>query len=112
MTNGDIKTARARFEEALRIDDTFAESHGALAVLDICAGDLEDAKRRVGVALRLDRDCLSAALAKSLLMMSAGRERSADKIRETALNMPVGPNGRTIAEALARYGSGVKDPLL
>lgn len=101
---GDYGTSRARFEAALALDDTFAESHGGLAVLAITEGHFEEARRRTEVALRLDRNCLAGALAKSLLLMHDGDQRSAERIQSIALNMPIGPGGKTIAEAAIKFG--------
>lgn len=98
---GDLATSRARFETALALDDTFAETHGALAVLDVLAGDLESARRRTDVALRLDRDCFGAALARTLLLEGEGKTKAAQKVRDAALNFPLGASGRTIARGLA-----------
>ncbi len=69
---GDIATGEARFETALALDDTFAESHGSLAVVDVLEGRIEEARRRTRIALRLDRHCFSAALAAMLLAAGAG----------------------------------------
>lgn len=104
FAKGDYATSRARFETALAIDDNFAESHGALAVLDILENHLEDAKRRTDIALRLDRVCFSGALAKSLLLESRGQTGLAQKIRERALTHPIGKAGQTIAQALIGFG--------
>jgi tetratricopeptide (TPR) repeat protein len=106
FSNGDMVAARNRFERALALDDTFAETHGALAVMDIASGDLDSANRRADIAQRLDRECLSAALARSLLLTAAGRPEAAERIRQIALNQPVGPGGQTIAEAMVRFGMG------
>ncbi len=110
FVKGDVATARARFELALALDDTFAETHGALAVLDVMAGDLASAERRTEVALRLDRQCFSAALAKSLMLASAGDTQKAERIREMALNSPIGPNGQTLAQAMVALSAGVGRP--
>ena len=99
--NGDLATSRARFETALALDDNFGETHGALAVLDLAAGDLESARRRTAIALKLDRNCFSGALAKSMLLASEGKAKAAQKVRDAALNFPIGPAGRTIARSLA-----------
>ncbi|WP_162232703.1 tetratricopeptide repeat protein [Sphingomonas sanxanigenens] len=101
---GDAKTARARFDHALLLDETFAESHGALAVLDMTEGQAELARKRADIALRLDRTCLSAALAKSMLAAHAGDPDAATAIRNKALNHPAGPGGETLADAIARMG--------
>lgn len=98
---GDLAASRVRFETALALDDAFAETQGALAVLDLASDDLESARRRVEIASRLDRNCFAAALAKSLLLEREGRPEAAQKVREAALNFPVGPGGRTIARSIA-----------
>lgn len=107
FVNNDLVTSRARFETALAIDPTFAETHGSLAVLDILAGDLEQAKTKSDVALRLDRQCYSAALAKSLLAASGGDQETARRIFERAANTPIDGSGRTIGQALAKMGMGI-----
>lgn len=107
FVGGDLAASRARFETALAIDPTFAETHGSLAVLDILAGDLDKGRERSDVALRLDRQCYSAALARTLLASAGGDEASARRIFETAINTPVDASGRTIAQALARSGLGL-----
>jgi tetratricopeptide (TPR) repeat protein len=104
---GDLATARARFETALALDDTFAETHGALAVMDIMAGDLDSARRRADVALRLDRECLSAALARSLLLTAEGKAEAGERVRRIAMNLPVGPDGKTISQAMATLGARI-----
>jgi tetratricopeptide (TPR) repeat protein len=101
FSEGDLATARARFETAMSIDDTFAEIHGGLAVIDFMEGDIEGAKRRTDVALRLDRNCFSAALAKVMLLSNRGDLRAAERVRNMAMNTPIGPGGRTLAQALA-----------
>lgn len=104
FAKGDYQTSRARFETALALDDTFSESHGGLAVLDVIEGDLQSARRRTEVALRLDRECASAALAQSLLLMGEGDNAGAERIRELVTSAPIGPGGKTIAQAMAGMG--------
>ncbi len=104
FVNGENEKARASFEKALAIDDNFAESHGGLAVLDILEGKLDEAKRESQIALRLDKRSLGGALAASLLAERAGNPKLAEKIREIALNTPIGPNNQTIAQALVGFG--------
>ena len=106
FVQGDLATARARFELALALDDTFAETHGALAVLDVMTGEMAGARRRIEVALRLDRQCFSAALAKSMLLAGEGDTAKAEKVREMALNTSVGPTGQTLAQAMVALSAG------
>lgn len=108
VLNGDRATARARFETAMAIDPTFAETHGSLAVLDALDGNVAEAEKQSDVALRLDRRCYSAALAKSLLAASIGDTETAKRIFDLAANTPVDSHGRTIGHALARMGLGVR----
>lgn len=103
---GDLATSRARFETALALDDSFAETQGALAVLDLLDDDLESARRRTEIALRLDRNCFAGALAKSMLLEREGKGKAAQKVRDAAMNFPMGPGGRTIAKSLAARGEG------
>ncbi len=104
FVNKDMAAARARFETALDLDPNFAETHGSLAVLDLLEGNSESARERSEIALRLDRLCYSAALARSLLAAGAGDQETARRIYEKAIDTPVDGSGRTIGQALARLG--------
>lgn len=99
---GDEVAARAHFQRALALDPNFAEAHGGLAVLSILAGDIEQGRQGAQIAIRLDRRALGAQLAQILLLEQRGETRAAETLRRTALNMPVGPDGLTIGEAIAR----------
>jgi hypothetical protein len=102
------RTVRANVSSA--IDPNFAETHGALAVLDIAGGQDEEGRRKAEVALRLDRGAFGGQLAMLLLLERAGDRAGADRIRARALAMPAGPGGQTIAQALvtlARRPPGV-----
>lgn len=68
----DLPAARAHFEHALAMDRNFAESHGALAVVDALQAHPADARRGIARALRLDRGCVSAVLAQKLLSRAPG----------------------------------------
>lgn len=107
---GESEEARKRFDAAISLDGSFAESQGSLAVVDALQGRSEDAKRRSEIALRLDQNCMSAALAKSLLTARAGDLPGAELIKQHALAMPIGPDGRTITDALVAFGqsAGIK----
>jgi tetratricopeptide (TPR) repeat protein len=107
FVNKDMASARARFEKALELDDTFAETHGSLAVLDLLDGNVEGAREKSEIALRLDRQCYSAALARSLLAAGAGDPEKARRIYDMAINTPIDGSGRTIGQALAKLGMGM-----
>lgn len=99
---GDVERSRERFATALALDDTFAETHGALAVLDLLEGRTEDARRGVEIALRLDRHCFAGLLGKILLLQAEGDKVNAERLRTLALNAPIGDHGLTLVGALAK----------
>ncbi|MFD1034609.1 tetratricopeptide repeat protein [Sphingomonas hankookensis] len=99
---GDHATARTRFDTALALDDSFAEAHGALGVLDLLAGDAAAARQRLTVATRLDRDCFAAALGHMLGATAVGDAARAQAILDTALHAPIDDAGRTLADAMVR----------
>jgi tetratricopeptide (TPR) repeat protein len=104
FVNHDYARARARFDKAMAIDPNFAEGHGGIAVVDIVDGRLDEARKHCDIALRLDRGCFGGALAKSLLLAQSGHPQAAQKVRDIALNTPISPGGKTIAQALAGFG--------
>lgn len=111
FVSGDYVAARRAFEAALALDDTFAESQGGLAVLDALEGRLAEAKRRATVALRLDGQSLGGALAMSLVLAGEGKPEQAEKVRAAALDAPLGPGGRTLAQTMVALGvAGPKGP--
>lgn len=99
---GDYAGARKAFETALDLDPSFAESQGGLAVVDAVEGRLDSARRRTDIALRLDRNCFSAAFAKSLLLSSSGNAKVAQSVLERALQSPLA-DGRTLAQAMTGF---------
>lgn len=99
----DLSAARRSFERARAVDGNFSEAYGGLAVLDLVEGHREVAARNCELALRLDRNSLGGALAKSLLLERSGQTQAAQKIRDIALSAPLGPNGQTIAGALVAF---------
>lgn len=105
FTAGDVAAARSRFERALDLDDSFAESHGSLAALDILEGNLDEARRRLTIAKRLDRTSFSAALAEMLLAAGSGDAERSRRIFEAALATPLDANGRTLAQSFARLAA-------
>jgi tetratricopeptide (TPR) repeat protein len=105
FTVGDLARARQRFETALALDDTFAEAHGGLAVVDVLEKRFDEARRGAQTALRLDRECFSGILARTLLLDEAGEAAAATRLRDAALDAPIGPGGQTIAQALVGFTS-------
>lgn len=104
LVAGNVPEARRCFQRALSLDPNFGESQGSLAVIALMEGDIQTAERLTEIALRLDRQSFAAALAKSLLLEARGQPEVARKVIERALNTPIGPQGRTIAQSLAKRG--------
>jgi tetratricopeptide (TPR) repeat protein len=100
----DLKAARQSFDHAMTLDDNFAETHGALAVLDIADGNLDSAGRRADIAMRLDRQCFGGMLAKLLLAEAKGNAATAQRIWDKAVNAAVGAEGQTLAQAMSGLG--------
>jgi tetratricopeptide (TPR) repeat protein len=96
----NLVPARERFERAGEIDRGFAEAHGGLAVVSYRQQHLDDARRHATTALRLDKNCLSAAYAMSLLAASAGDDEQSKAIITHALETPVAIDGPTISQLL------------
>lgn len=103
FTRGDYAKARTSFERAEAADDTFAETHGGLAVLAILEGNEAEGRRRCEIARRLDKNCFGAALAAILLLEKSGNKAAAQRIRDAAMGMPVGPGGQTLTQAIAGF---------
>jgi len=99
---GDRAAARIRFERAVALDGSFAEAQGSLAVIELLEGERDAAERRIEVAARLGRQSFALAFARMLLSSAAGDTQAAQRIAEAALRQPVGPDGQTIAQILAR----------
>jgi tetratricopeptide (TPR) repeat protein len=100
----DFAAARTTFDHALTLDENFAETHGGLAVLDIAEGNLDAAKRRADIALRLDKNCFGGMLARMLLLEAKGNAAAAARIWEKAMETPTGVDGKTLGEALIGMG--------
>ncbi len=96
---GDIGGARQRFERALAIDPNFAEAQGSLAVVALAEGNKETARRAMVIALRLDRDCFSAALAG--ILMTSDDPAKSQEIVARAMATPLNGNGLTIANYMS-----------
>ena len=84
----------------MSIDDTFAEAHGSLAVIDLLEGKADSGRQGMAVALRLDRESPTAALAAVLFASSEGDHHRAQGILKEALERPVLPDGRTLLAAM------------
>ena len=98
----NYEESRIRFQTALDFDPSFSESHGSLAVIAVLDGDEQKARHLIRTARGLDKNCLSAAFAQSLLAGARGQADVARQITEKALNTPIDDGGRTLAEMLVK----------
>ncbi len=95
--------ARASFEEALRIDRNFAESHGALAVALARLGETQRARTEIELALRLDPKSLSARYAEAMLNGQASDPKAfLELARKVLSRVPAGALApdRTLADVV------------
>ncbi len=82
---GRLAEARSAFHEALERDRNFADNHGALAVVDAMSGQVEEARRGIEIAQRLDPACLSARYALAILNGEAADLETIQAIARDAL---------------------------
>ncbi|HIH2618157.1 TPA: tetratricopeptide repeat protein [Burkholderia cenocepacia] len=101
---GNPATAAERFQHAAVLDRGFAEAQGSLAVALQLQGRRDDSRRHADIALRLDPESLSGALAKTLELEAANHAESASTLKEAVLNRPLGSTGRTLAQSLTAFG--------
>lgn len=106
LLKGDLGTARHRFERSMTIDHNFAENFGSLAVVDVLEGRLEDARQGIATGLKLDKQCFSAMMAKSLLTSAEGNPEKGQQLFRKILETPINDRGDTALQALARMGLG------
>ena len=99
---GDAETARARFETALAKDDTFGEAQGSLAAMDALAGNFAGPADRRETARRFVRGAFPVSFTAMILAAADGDRDKAQRIFEIASRQPLGPDGKTLAEALAQ----------
>lgn len=102
LLQNDPVTARQRFDHAMALDRNFAESYGSLAVLDVLEGKLDQAGAGIATAMKLDRQCMSAAFAQTLLISATGSPEEGRRLFEQILSAPLDDKGHTIRQAIAR----------
>lgn len=103
LFKADLVAARKRFEHAGEIDRGLAEAPGGLAVVACREGNVEEARRLVTTALRLDSRCLAAALASSMLAAGAGDQARSNAIMQRALDSTIESDGQTLGSLIARH---------
>lgn len=86
--------ARDMLNRSYEIDRSFADTHGALAVVDVMEGHDEQASIRIKKALRLSPDAMAARYAELLLLRKKGDDNGARALIEKAMQNPP-PGGLT-----------------
>lgn len=93
MLKNDLEKAKAVFIHALDLDRNFAESHGSLAIVLAKEGNTADAELEVKLALRLDRNCLSARYAQAIINGDAHDLKKFHELVECLLGQQAAPLG-------------------
>ena len=99
---GEISHAHDSFVRALELNRNFAENHGAVAVTFALSQDKLAAESAIKKALGLDRQCLSARYAQSLLLKLDGKVEQASQQVEDILSQPSHIDGATFAQLVQR----------
>jgi Flp pilus assembly protein TadD len=94
--------AASAMREALELDRSFGESHGAVAVVAALAGRHEEAQAAIERALRLDPEALSARYAQMVLSGEAADPSKFERAARRVLSSRSLPGGLTVADLLAR----------
>lgn len=97
--------ARRAFSHALNLDHNFAESHGALAVVNASEGRIALAEESIKRANRIDPKNLSARLARILLTQR--RAKPNDALHESILaelGRIAHPQGGTLQQFIRHFG--------
>jgi tetratricopeptide (TPR) repeat protein len=101
---GSPEQARARFESASQVDRGFAEALGALAVLEALQEKLADAQRYALKAERLDPQCHSALLARSLIAAGGGKQAAAQQLLQELVSRPLASDVPSISALINQNG--------
>ena len=103
LLTGRTGQAHASLQAALALDRTLADTHGGLAVLATLSGRPDEAGACIRRALGLDPGCLSALLARGLLLRQSGHAAAAQQQLDGLMNQPLLPDGTTLQQALATH---------
>ncbi|WP_158537501.1 lipopolysaccharide assembly protein LapB [Microvirgula sp. AG722] len=103
LLTGRTGQAHASLQAALALDRTLADTHGGLAVLAALSGRPDEAGACIRRALGLDPGCLSALLARGLLLRQSGHAAAAQQQLDGLMNQPLLPDGTTLQQALATH---------
>lgn len=109
-----VDEAEASFRSAYELDDTFGESHGALAAIAATRGQWAEAERLAEVARRLDGESMAIRYVDLLRAAQSGR-LSPDAVRALltqairSMSAPAGGSLEAFAQRLDRRERTVED---
>ncbi|MET3448211.1 tetratricopeptide repeat protein [Ralstonia sp. 1138] len=96
----NLPAAHEAFASALALDRNFGESHGSLAVVLVAEGERTEAAREIGLALGLDKTCLSARYAQAMLSGEVNDPAAFRRLAQRVLAQHRGPReGQSLADA-------------
>lgn len=101
LMDGQLEAADATLERAQSVDGTFSESYGGQAVIRVLRGDATGARHLIRTALKLDRNCFSAAYA-GMLLEHGGMSAAAASATLDFLSRQPAPGGGTLKAAVIR----------
>jgi Flp pilus assembly protein TadD len=84
----DRPGALSAFQQALRLDETFAESHGAVGLVLALGGRMEEAEHHLARADRLDRRNLTSRYARALVRGQVQDLQALRQLAEKLLDRP------------------------
>jgi tetratricopeptide (TPR) repeat protein len=100
MLKNDLEKAKAVFVHAVDMDRNFAESHGSLAIVLAKEGNTADAELEIKLALRLDRNCLSARYAQAIINGDAHDLKKFHELVERLLGQQAAPLGGRLVDVV------------
>lgn len=93
--------ARETFESGLKIDRSYGEMYGGLAVIDVISGEHGQARQQISKSLRLNRQSYAGNFAKVLMLSDDETQYSqAEKVWNNLMSSPSGEDGKTMEEAI------------
>jgi len=103
---GDYDSAQRAFEHALELNRNFGETHGGLATLAAARGDATAARKSIEIAERLDPECLSTQLARSILARDSDPQLARQIVAETTRAL-AGKHNSALGKLLGRLSATV-----
>jgi tetratricopeptide (TPR) repeat protein len=105
IVSGQLDDAQAALEKANAVEHNFAENHGGLAVVAAMKGDAAQARELIRTALKLDRNCFSAAYAAMLLQHGPADRQAMLESAMQFLAKQRTPDGGSLQQAVLRMAS-------